>query len=214
MVLFHICFRGLDHRHGGGRSPGEEICGCGLLYGPLCPAYGFGGVAYAIFLTELKEHLFFLFLGGAILCFLLTLLTGFVLERIFHRKWWDYSRKRFQFGGYVNLPYAVVWGVLAVFAILFVNPFLRRVIRLIPRAAGEIILLVLVILALLDLAGTLTGILKVKSHVKKQSLLYGAIRISISALRSVGKSSEDCGYDGKRADPAGPPAYGTGPIPL
>ena len=67
----------------------------------------------------------------------------------------------------------MVWGVLAVFAILFVNPFLRRVIRLIPRAAGEIILLVLVILALLDLAGTLTGILKVKSHVKKQSLLYG-----------------------------------------
>ena len=42
-----------------------------------------------------------------------------------------------------------------------------------PRTAGEVILIVLVVLTALDLAGTLTGILKVKSHVKKQSLLYG-----------------------------------------
>ena len=151
----------------------KKFVDVGFLYGPVCPAYGFGGVIYAIFLTELKDHLFFLFLGGAILCFLLTLLTGFVLERIFHRRWWDYSRKKFQFGGYVNLPYAVIWGVLGVLSVLFVNPFLRGTLKLIPRTAGEVILIVLVILTALDLAGTLTGILKVKSHVKKQSLLYG-----------------------------------------
>ena len=151
----------------------KKFVDVGFLYGPVCPAYGFGGVIYAIFLTELKDHLFFLFLGGAILCFLLTLLTGFVLERIFHRRWWDYSRKKFQFGGYVNLPYAVIWGVLGVLSVLFVNPFLRGTLKLIPRTAGEVILIVLVVLTALDLAGTLTGILKVKSHVKKQSLLYG-----------------------------------------
>ena len=138
-----------------------------------CLLYTSGGVIYIIFLTELRGHLFFLFLGGAILCFLLTLLTGFVLERIFHRRWWDYSRKKFQFGGYVNLPYAVIWGVLGVLSVLFVNPFLRGTLKLIPRTAGEVILIVLVVLTALDLAGTLTGILKVKSHVKKQSLLYG-----------------------------------------
>ena len=151
----------------------KKFVDVGFLYGPICPAYGFGGVIYIIFLTELRGHLFFLFLGGAILSFLLTLLTGFVLERIFHRKWWDYSRKRFQFSGYVNLPYALVWGALAVISIRFVNPFLRGMFRLLPRRAGEVVLLVLVILTFLDLAGSLAGILKVKSHVKKQSLLYG-----------------------------------------
>ena len=63
----------------------KKFVDVGFLYGPICPAYGFGGVIYIIFLTELRGHLFFLFLGGAILSFLLTLLTGFVLERIFHR---------------------------------------------------------------------------------------------------------------------------------
>lgn len=151
----------------------KKFVDVGFLYGPLCPAYGLGGVVYAIFLSELKGHLFFLFLGGAILSFLMTAFTGAVLERIFHKKWWDYSRKRFQFSGYVNLPYLLFWGAVAVVSILFVNPFLRRVLRMIPETAGEITLLVLVILTVLDLAGTLTGILKVKSHVKKQSLLYG-----------------------------------------
>lgn len=151
----------------------KKFVDVGFLYGPWCPAYGFGGVVYAIFLTELKGHLFFLLLGGAILSFLMTLVTGFVLERIFHRKWWDYSRKRFQFSGYVNLPYAVIWGVLAALCILFVNPLIRRLLSLIPKAAGEIVLMVAGIILALDLAGTLTGILKVKSHVKKQSLLYG-----------------------------------------
>ena len=151
----------------------KKFVDVGFLYGPLCPAYGLGGVVYAIFLSELKGHLFFLFLGGVILAFLMTAFTGVVLERIFHRKWWDYSRKRFQFSGYVNLPYLLFWGAAAVVSILFVNPFLRRVLRMIPGTAGEVILLVLVILTVLDLAGTLTGILKVKSHVKKQSLLYG-----------------------------------------
>ena len=150
----------------------KKFVDVGFLYGPLCPAYGITGVIYALFLTELKEQLFFLFLGGAILSFLMTLLTGFVLERIFHRKWWDYSRKRFQFGGYVNLPYELLWGILAVLCVCFVNPFLTRMISLIPRPVGETVLAVLGILLLLDLAGTLTGILKVRSRMKK-SLLYG-----------------------------------------
>lgn len=145
----------------------------GFLYGPWCPAYGVGGTAFAIFLPELRNNIFFLLLGGMVLSFVITLLTGFVLERVFHRKWWDYSRKRFQFGGYVNMPYAVIWGVLAVLGIYFVNPFLLKVYHMIPGAAAEITLLVVSGIALLDLIGTLTGILKVRSHVKKQSVLYG-----------------------------------------
>ena len=43
----------------------KKFVDVGFLYGPLCPAYGLGGVVFALFLTELKAHLFFLFLGGA-----------------------------------------------------------------------------------------------------------------------------------------------------
>lgn len=143
----------------------------GFLYGPWCPSYGIGGLMIAIFLQDLRNQLFFLFLGGAILSFLVSLATGFLLERIFHRKWWDYSRKRFQFGGYVNLPYVVVWGAAGVVCISFVNPALRRLFHLIPRTVGEIILLVLLGIMLLDYIGTVMGVLAVKSRLKKATLL-------------------------------------------
>lgn len=61
----------------------------GVLNLPLCPIYGVIAVSFSIFLTELKERPVFLFVGGMVICAVLTALTGVVLERIFRRKWWE-----------------------------------------------------------------------------------------------------------------------------
>lgn len=143
----------------------------GFLFGPYCPAYGFSAVAFTVFLPELKNQLFFLFLGGVILSSVITFSTGFVLEKIFHRKWWDYSRKRFQFGGYVNLPYTIVWGLSAVICISFVNPSLEELLAIIPSNLGTIILIVLYVLLCLDLAGTVMAIKAVHSRLRKLSII-------------------------------------------
>ena len=39
----------------------------GFLDLPLCPVYGTAAVLFSIFLNDLKDHLFFLFLGGAVI---------------------------------------------------------------------------------------------------------------------------------------------------
>lgn len=172
-LFFSYSFAGWVTGTAGAAARQRKFVDVGFLYGPWCPAYGVGGLLFAIFLTELRDSLFFLFVGGVILSFIVTYTTGFVLERIFHRKWWDFSRKRFQFGGYVSLPWSAVWGLLGVLCIRFVNPFLRDVLKLLPHGVGKIILLVLGIIFIMDFVGTLVGILKVRSSVKKASLLYG-----------------------------------------
>ena len=78
----------------------------GFVNGPLCPIYGSGAVLFAIFLPELKEAPFFLFLAGAILASILEFTTGALLEKLFHRKWWDYSNIRWNYEGYVCLPFS------------------------------------------------------------------------------------------------------------
>lgn len=145
----------------------------GFLYGPLCPAYGIGAAAFAVSLTEMKESPFFLFLGGAVLGFLITHITGFILEKIFHRKWWDYSRKRFQFGGTVNLPYMVLWGAAAVLCVYVLNPFLENLIGKVPAGVGKIVLAVVSVLTAIDFAGTVTGITTVRSRIRGRSLVGG-----------------------------------------
>ena len=85
----------------------------GFLTLPFCPVYGVGAVVFSIFLPELRGSLFFLFLEGAVISAFLTFVTGFLLERIFRRKWWDFTQSRFQFEGYISVPLLAVWGLSA-----------------------------------------------------------------------------------------------------
>ncbi len=111
----------------------------GFVNSPLCPIYGFGAVLFALFLPELINSPFFLFLGGMLLASVLEYSTGMLMEKIFHKKLWDYSGIRYNIGGYICLRYALLWGLLAVLTICFVNPALCGLLRMIPASITAII---------------------------------------------------------------------------
>ncbi len=126
----------------------------GFVNGPLCPVYGAGAVAVAVFLPELHDRLFFLFIGGMIVTSFVEYLTGRTMEKIFHRKWWDYSKDRFNLDGYVSLKSSLAWGVGAVLMIRIFNPLFVRVISLIPGLVGHIILGIGMGLLMVDFIGS------------------------------------------------------------
>lgn len=55
------------------------------------------------FLEPLRNDLFFLFVGSTVVATVLEYATNRFLEGLTGTKWWDYSRFRFHFGGYVCL---------------------------------------------------------------------------------------------------------------
>ena len=130
----------------------------GFVNGPLCPIYGSGAVLFAVFLPELKEAPFFLFLAGAILASILEFTTGALLEKLFHRKWWDYSNIRWNYEGYVCLPFSLGWGVCAVVLNMFLNPLLVKFLRIMPRLLMVIIMIALTVALVLDTVGTTLAI--------------------------------------------------------
>ena len=130
----------------------------GFVNGPLCPIYGSGAVLFAIFLPELKEAPFFLFLAGAILASILEFTTGALLEKLFHRKWWDYSNIRWNYEGYVCLPFSLGWGVCAVVLNMFLNPLLVKLLRIMPKLLMVIIMIALTVALVLDTVGTTLAI--------------------------------------------------------
>ncbi len=138
----------------------------GFVSGPLCPVYGAGAAAVAVFLPELHDRLFFLFLGGMIVTTFVEYLTGRLLELIFHRKWWDYSDEKFNLDGYVCLKNSAIWGLCSVLMICFFDPLLCRLIDLIPRLAGNILLWIQGVLLVIDAVGSGVAVLGLK---KKQS---------------------------------------------
>lgn len=171
-----------------------EVCGAalqkrkfvnrGFVTAPLCPIYGTGAVAFAVFLPELKESLFFLFLGGAILASGVEFFTGVLLEKIFGRKWWDYSKEKFNFDGYICLKYSVLWGICAVLLIYFVNPFLQGIVKLIPHFPGVILVSVLCGLLVIDALGTSLAILGLKKKLQRVSEITENLKVVSKILEN------------------------------
>lgn len=143
----------------------------GFVNGAVCPIYGFGAVLFAIFLPELTDRPFFLFLGGLLLAGTLEYATGMLMEKIFHRKLWDYSHIRYNLSGYICARYCILWGILALVTMLFVNPVLCAVCRKIPYLVTLILQWAAVGLLTVDFITTAMAVLGMKVSARKLAQL-------------------------------------------
>lgn len=104
----------------------------GFLNGPVCPIYGTGIALCVLLLNTLADKWWLLFLAGGALATGLELLTGFVLDKIFKTKWWDYSKEPFNVKGYVCLRFALIWGVAVLLVFNTLVPLTNKLAELIP----------------------------------------------------------------------------------
>ena len=124
----------------------------GFLNGPVCPVYGFGVVIVLWVLEPLRGNLLLLFLGSVALTSLLEWLTGFVLERLFHQRWWDYSQEPFNLGGYICLRFSIAWGLACLFVVKLLHPSVLWCIRTVPYPMGVGLLALFSAVMAVDLA--------------------------------------------------------------
>ena len=132
----------------------------GFLNGPVCPIYGCGVVVVLVGLTPLKGNFVLLFLGSVVLTSVLELVTGFVLEKLFRQRWWDYSDKPFNLGGYICLEFSIMWGFACLFVVDILHPSIEFFIRLIPHTLGWVLLGLFSAAMAVDLAATVRTIAK------------------------------------------------------
>lgn len=148
----------------------------GFLAGPVCPVYGFGVAAILFCLLPVSNNLFLLFAGSVLVTSLIEFLTGFILEKIFHQKWWDYSDQPFQIGGYVCLKFSLLWGLACLLVVRVVHPPIIRLIRWVHPVAGHILLGVALILLAVDLGMTIAALMKIKKRVRLLQQMENHIR--------------------------------------
>ncbi len=100
-----------------------------FLYGPICGIYGVGAVIIIVFSKFFNKNNFTLFLGGYAIGSITEYLTSLLVELILHTKWWDYSNNILNINGRVCLLYSVFWGILTIFLIKKLNPFIDKIMK-------------------------------------------------------------------------------------
>ena len=124
----------------------RKLVNRGFVNGPLCTIYGAGGVTVYLILRPLRENLVLLYLGGVVVATVLEYITGWIMEAVFHTRWWDYSDKKFNLHGYISLASSLLWGVFSVLLFKLLHPFASWITSLYPQSAGEVVLTVIMIL--------------------------------------------------------------------
>lgn len=139
----------------------------GFLNGLVCPIYGFGVVFIIALLTPIENNAFMLFIGAVLITSFIEYMTGFVLEKIFNNRWWDYSDMPFNIRGYICLKFSLIWGIASIFVIKVVHAVVYDVVRFIPNLVGIILIAIIIISFLIDFIAAVQTVLKLNVRLKK-----------------------------------------------
>lgn len=105
----------------------------GFFFGPICPIYGVGALMAIVFVGHIPNPVVAFFAGG-LSAGAMEFATSWVLERIFHARWWDYSDWRFNLQGRVCLASVTTFGVLMLAVSHLIHPPIARLTATLPPA--------------------------------------------------------------------------------
>ena len=164
---------------------GGRIVNRGFLNGPICPVYGFGALLIVGCLSPIQDApVPLLFIAGAALTCTLEYFTSYLMEKLFHARWWDYSARRFNIAGRVCLEGALIFGAFSVAMLRVFHPpvalFVHRMNETLVYALGGGLSALLAV----DTAATSGHMLRLNGRLAEIQAALNGYRQSIEAQTS------------------------------
>lgn len=152
LFFYFYCFCGWIWETGYVSVRQKKFVNRGFLHGLWIPIYGSGAIIILFATLPVRQHLILVYIFGMLAATLLELVTGMVMERLFHVRYWDYSKSFCNLKGYICLVSSLFWGVLSVLLIRFIHKPVEKFVLNIPQSILTILVLVLTILFAYDFA--------------------------------------------------------------
>lgn len=170
----------------------------GFLRLPLLPLYGSGAILMLFLSLPVKGNLILVFLSGMAGASVLEYLTGYIMERLFKMKYWDYSNNPFNINGYVCLGTSIAWGFLTILLTEVVHRPLEWIVLQLSEVTCILLVAGIGILfiydtiqstkAALDLGTVLESLTKIRAELEEvqvqMALLKAETAQKVSELRS------------------------------
>ena len=162
----------------------------GFLRLPMLPLYGTGAVMMLWFSLPVKDNIFLVYLAGIVAATILEYITGYVMERLFKMKYWDYSNQPFNLHGYICLSSSIAWGFLTIFLTDVIHkPIANAVLEMNPIAEFAFIGIVSVLFVsdsikstkeALDLGRALEAMTKMKAELEEMQVQLALLKAETS----------------------------------
>lgn len=144
----------------------KKIINRGFLIGPYCPVYGKGALLIILLLKKYENDIPALFVMSFAICSIVEYITGYVLEKIFNTRWWDYSNRKFNINGRVCLQNLVAFGMFGILMVQYINPFLLGLICKLSNSTIIILSIIIFIIFLCDSVISIRIISKFHNYAK------------------------------------------------
>lgn len=132
----------------------DKIHNRGFLLGPICPIYGLGASLSFGVLKNFESSLM-IFIYSAFLSCLIEYIIGYLLEKFFHKRWWDYSNYPFQIKRRVCLYGLLIFGLANILIVKKLTPILLFSLSLSSDRILDLLVISFGILFAIDLILTL-----------------------------------------------------------
>lgn len=161
----------------------------GFLTIPILPIYGFSAIGMILFIRPYVENPFLVFVASVALVTVMELVTGFVLKTAFHIRLWDYEAWPYNFHGYVSLFSSLGFGVMGLFLLYVVQPWVAENITSLSTTAVFWLGTILTIVFAIDFANSLWALVKVRLENARGGRSLDEIQHTLAArLKAVGES--------------------------
>ncbi|GFH41332.1 putative ABC transporter permease [Lactococcus insecticola] len=154
----------------------------GFLNGAVCPIYGLGASLLILLLTPLVDNVALLYLISVLIASLLELVGGYLLEKLFHMRWWDYSDEPFNIGGFICLKFSLLWGLAGVFLMKIIQPGISHLLFKLPILPVILLLIVFYLVFVSDITVTVIAISHLNRDLKQVHELSRMIRHGSDSL--------------------------------
>ena len=131
----------------------------GVLNGPWVPLYGCGVLLLALIWSIFRDNKLYIILASIITCIILEYTNGYLLETLFHKKYWDYTGFFLNIQGRICFVSVFGFGIAGALFAIFLMP---RYLKLFENHSSHLIMKInmfLTVLFIMDCIYSITNLL-------------------------------------------------------
>ena len=92
------------------------------------------------------------------------------MEKLFKARWWDYSNRKFNINGRICLETMIPFGIMGSLVVIFVHPFLVKMVGYLSNKLIITVGIILFILYLIDNLISFNVMTRIKIEIKKYNV--------------------------------------------